>query len=140
MVDRVTSLDERLLLLMPSQHDTERTVQLLAEAQLACAPCTDFDELCRKLPRGAGAVLLTDEMLAGGLDQRFQRVLFQQSPWSAVPVILLARDGASERSERGVLRGYNHTVVVERPVRKRSLVSAVRSALRARHNQYEIRA
>jgi signal transduction histidine kinase/CheY-like chemotaxis protein len=38
-----------------------------------------------------------------------------------------------------VLGGYNHTVVVERPVRKRSLVSALRSALRARRNQYEIR-
>jgi signal transduction histidine kinase/CheY-like chemotaxis protein len=140
MIDRVTSLEERVLVLMPGQRDTDRTVQLLAEAQLACGPCTDFDELCRELLRGAGAVLLTDEMLAGGLDQRFQRVLLQQSPWSAVPVLLLARDGASERSERGVLGGYTHTVVLERPVRKRSLVSAVRSAIRARRNQYEIRA
>ena len=140
MSDRVTSLDERVLVLMPSQRDTDRTVQLLAEASVPCAPCADSEELCRELLRGAGAVLLTDEMLGAGVDQRFQRVLLQQSTWSAVPVLLLARDGASERSERGVLGGYNHTVVVERPVRKRSLVSAVRSALRARRNQYDIRA
>jgi signal transduction histidine kinase/ActR/RegA family two-component response regulator len=140
MIDRVTPLDERVLVFMPSQRDTDRTVQLLAEAKLACAPCTDFGELCRELLRGAGAVLLTDEMLAGDLEQRFQRALLQQPPWSAVPVLLLARDGASERSERGVLGGYNHTVVVERPVRKRSLLSAVRSAIRARRSQYEIRA
>jgi len=139
MNDRVISVDERVLVLMPGQRDTDRTVQLLTEANVPCAPCADSEELCRELLRGAGAVLLTDEMLGAGLDQCFRRVLLQQSTWSAVPVLLLARDSASERSERGVLGGYNHTVVVERPVRKRSLLSAVRSALRARRSQYEIR-
>jgi signal transduction histidine kinase/ActR/RegA family two-component response regulator len=138
-IGRTGSLDERVLVLMPSQRDTDRTLQLLGEEKLYCAPCTDVDELCRELLRGAGAVLLTDEMLAGGLEQRLQRVLLQQPTWSAVPVLLLTRDGVSEWSERGVLGGYNHTVVVERPVRKRSLLSAVRSALRARRNQYVIR-
>ena len=139
MTDRVTSVEQRVLVLMPSQRDTDRTMQLLAEANVPCAPCADSEELCRELLRGAGAVLLTDEMLGAGLDQSVQRALLRQSTWSAVPVLLLARDGASERSERGVLGGYNHTVVVERPVRKRSLLSAVRSALRARRNQYDIR-
>ncbi|HKO49741.1 MAG TPA: ATP-binding protein [Polyangiaceae bacterium] len=139
MSSGINSLDERVLVLMPSQRDTDRTAQLLGEASLSCAPCANFDELCRELLRGAGAVLLTDEMLAGGLEKPLQRVLLQQSAWSAVPVLLLTRDGANEWSERGVLGGYNHTVVVERPVRKRSLVSALRSALRARRNQYEIR-
>jgi signal transduction histidine kinase/DNA-binding response OmpR family regulator len=133
------SLDERVLVLVPSQRDVDRTLQLLGEAGLSCAACADIDELCRELPRGAGAVLLTDEMLAAGLDQRLQRVLLQQSAWSAVPVLLLSRDGVDEWSERGVLGAYNHTVVVERPVRKRSLVSALRSALRARRSQYQIR-
>ena len=139
MIDRMTPLDERVLVLMPSQRDTDRTVLLLAEANIPCAPCADFDQLCRELLGGAGAVLLTDEMLAGGFEQRLLRILSQQSAWSAVPVLLLTRAGVSERSERGVLGGYNHTVVVERPARKLSLVSAVRSALRARLNQYEIR-
>lgn len=139
MSPQFSSLDERVLVLMPSQRDADRTAQLLSEASLTCAACSDLDELFRELPRGAGAVLLTDEMLAGGLDQRLQLALLQQPTWSAVPVLLLARDSANERFERGVLGGYNHTVVVERPVRKRSLVSALRSALRARRNQYEIR-
>jgi signal transduction histidine kinase/ActR/RegA family two-component response regulator len=139
MTARIGSIEERVLVLMPSQRDTDRTLQLLGEESVSCAPCTDVDELCRELQRGAGAVLLTDEMLAGELDQKFQRALLRQSAWSAVPVLLLTRDGVNEWSQRGVLGGYSHTVVVERPVRKRSLVSAVRSALRARRGQYEIR-
>jgi signal transduction histidine kinase/ActR/RegA family two-component response regulator len=41
--------------------------------------------------------------------------------------------------QQSTLGAYHSVVVVERPVRTRSLVSAVRSALRARRNQYQIR-
>jgi len=139
IIGRVGSIDERVLVLMPNQRDTDRTAQILGEANIYCDPCADFDQLCREVLRGAGAVLLTDEMLADGFGERFRRVLAQQPAWSGVPVLLVTRDGANEWSERGVLAGYNHTIVVERPARARSLVSAVRSALRARSNQYQIR-
>jgi signal transduction histidine kinase/FixJ family two-component response regulator len=136
---RASALEERVLVLMPSERDTERTVNLLAEAGLACAPCANMPELCRELRLGAGAVLLTDDILSADTDKRLEESLRKQPPWSALPVLLLTRDGASERAQHGSLGGYNHVVIVERPVRVRSLVSAVRSALRARQNQYDIR-
>jgi len=136
---RASALEERVLVLMPSERDTERTVTLLAEAGVSCAPCANLPELCRELRLGAGAVLLTDEISSSDSDKRLEEALRKQPPWSALPVLLLSRDGASERAQHGSLGGYSHVVIVERPVRVRSLVSAVRSALRARQNQYEIR-
>lgn len=139
MDPRAISFDERVLVLMPGERDAERTAHLLGEANLQCLCCRDLAELCLALSAGAGALLLTDDILAADLDGRLQKALRGQPAWSAIPVLLLTRDGTSERLERGALGGYNHTVVVERPVRTRSLVSAVRSALRARRNQYDIR-
>ena len=139
MGERHSALEDRVLVLMPSARDTERTVQLLADAGLACAPCSSLPELCRELRSGAGAVLLTDDILSSDSDKRLEDALRKQPTWSALPVLLLARDGTSERAQYGALGGYNHVVIVERPVRVRSLVSAVRSALRARQNQYHIR-
>jgi signal transduction histidine kinase/ActR/RegA family two-component response regulator len=136
---RAPSLEERVLVLMPSERDTERTVNLLGEANIAAAPCRDVPELCRELRRGAGAALLTDEILAADREQQLEEALRKQPNWSALPVLLLSRDGAQERTQFGALSGYNHVIIVERPVRTRSLVSAVGSALRARHNQYDIR-
>jgi signal transduction histidine kinase/CheY-like chemotaxis protein len=132
-------LDERVLVLMPSERDSERTASLLGEAEVICAPCGSVAELCREQLRGAGALLITDEALAADQDRRLEHALRQQPRWSALPVLLLTRDGGSERAQHHALGSYNHVVVVERPVRKRSLVSAVRSALRARRSQYEIR-
>ena len=136
---RAAILEERVLVLMPSERDTERTINLLSEANIACTPCTSLTELCRELSLGAGAVLLTDDISSSDSDQRFEESLRKQPAWSALPVLLLTRDGTSERAQHHSLGGYNHVVIVERPVRVRSLVSAVRSALRARQNQYEIR-
>jgi signal transduction histidine kinase/ActR/RegA family two-component response regulator len=134
-----TVVDERVLILIPSERDIDRTISLLGEADVVCAACSSMVELCREQLLGAGAVLITDEALAADRERRLEHALRQQPRWSALPVLLLTRDGSSERSQHRSLGGYNHVVVVERPVRTRSLISAVRSALRARRGQYEIR-
>ena len=136
---RAPILEERVLVLMPSERDTERTVHLLAEASLDCTACANLPELCRELAVGAGAVLLTDDILSSDSDQRLEESLRKQPTWSALPVLLLTRESPSAHVQQRSLGGYNHIVIVERPVRVRSLVSAVRSALRARQNQYDIR-
>jgi signal transduction histidine kinase/ActR/RegA family two-component response regulator len=132
-------LEERVLVLMPNERDAERTLHLLGDANLTCAACAEMAALCRELSKGAGAVLLTDEMIIRDIDRRLEDALRDQPAWSALPILLLAREGSGERMQHGTLGAYNSVVVLERPVRTRSLVSAVRSALRARANQYQIR-
>ena len=60
------SPDERVLVLMPTAQDAERTRALLAEAGMACATCADVEAVCRELAAGAGVVLLTDEAVDRG--------------------------------------------------------------------------
>ncbi len=128
--------DERVLVLMPTAKDGERTRRALAAAGLACAVCGDVSELCREIERGAGAALLTEEAVAADRDGRLQGVLKAQPAWSDFPLVVLAREAADER--RQLLRESMNATLVERPVRLRSLLSVLRAALRARRRQYEV--
>ncbi len=46
--------DDRVLVLMPTVRDGERTRKALAGAGLECAVCQSMVELCRELERGGG--------------------------------------------------------------------------------------
>jgi PAS domain S-box-containing protein len=129
--------DDRVLVLMPTIRDGERTRRALEQAGLACAVCKDMDELCREVARGAGAALVTEEMVVADRDGRLQGALRDQPPWSDLPLVVLAGEGASLRGER--LRESMNATLVERPVKIRSLLSVVRAALRSRRHQYAIR-
>lgn len=131
------SPDERVLVLMPSTQDAERTRALLAEAGMACTACADVEAVCRELDAGAGVVLLTDEAVTGvGMD-RLASVLNSQPAWSDVPLVVLTREGAEGR--HAAIRESANATLVERPVRIRTLLSVIRSALRARRHQYQAR-
>ena len=55
--------DHRILVLMPTMRDAERTRQALARAALDCSICQTVAALCLEIERGAGAVLLIDDLL-----------------------------------------------------------------------------
>lgn len=129
--------DERILVLLPTARDGERTRAALRDAELECVVCGDLDELCRELVRGAGAALLTEEALAADRSGRLMETLRRQPPWSDFPLLILAHAGAGERPTPR-FESVNATLI-ERPVRLRSLLSLIRAALRSRHRQYEVR-
>lgn len=139
MATRPLQSEERVLVLMPSARDGERTAQILTEVGLIASPCERLDELTRELRIGASALLITDEILAADTDKSIESTLRQQPDWSALPVVLITRAGTSERAQFRTLGGYGGVVLVERPARARLLVSALRSALRARQGQYKVR-
>jgi PAS domain S-box-containing protein len=130
------SVGERVLVLLPTARDAERTTTLLAEAGVASARCNDLGELCRELRAGAGAMLLTDEALASDSAGQLSEALREQPAWSALPVLVLAREGWTGDAR---LAAVQSLIVVERPVRTRTLVGMVGSALRDRHHQYQMR-
>ena len=135
-----SSLEERVLVLMPTARDGERTARLLREeVAVTCLICADMTELCRELRLGAGAVMLTDDVLLNDPSKQLMDVLREQPPWSAVPILLLAHEGASERLLFPDAGPMQNVQFLERPVRMRALFSAVLSALRARRSQYQIR-
>src|SRR5262249_41368785 len=65
--------------------------------------------------------------------------LASQPPWSDLPLIILARPGADSASVAQAMDRLGNVTVLERPTRVSAIVSAVRTALRARQRQYQIR-
>jgi signal transduction histidine kinase/ActR/RegA family two-component response regulator len=131
--------EARVLVLMPTARDALRTVEILAEASVRGYPCGDLAQLCRELRVGASAVLLTDDALLGDTCGQLAEAARDQPSWSAVPFVVLARESAGPHLARSVSEALTNIIVVERPVRTRTLNSVILSALRARRHQYEIR-
>lgn len=133
------SVNDRVLVLMPTLRDAERTGELLLEANVESVLCSDLGHACRELCRGAGALLLTDDVLLHDTAGELALTLRAQPAWSAVPIIVIAREGATEHVQRTASDALTGLVVVERPVRTHSLLSVVLSSLRARRHQYDVR-
>lgn len=130
---------ERVLVLMPTQIDAERTAKFLQDAQIASSICGALTEVCRELRAGAGAVLLSDEALLGDAVGQLAEALRAQPAWSAVPVLVVARERAIRHLQRTSVDALQSLTIIERPVRTHTLVGLVASALRARRHQYQIR-
>jgi signal transduction histidine kinase len=129
----------RVLLVAPTKKDGEVTSSLLRKAGLSCIVCDDLNRLAREVRAGAGAVLLTEEVLiAPGIDNVL-RSLAEQPSWSDLPIIMLMRGGVTSPAAANVLREMRNVTLVDRPAPTRSVVSAVEAAVRSRERQYQIR-
>jgi signal transduction histidine kinase len=128
----------RVALLAPTRRDEAATRSLFERASIACFACTGAEALAAEVERGVGAVLLTDAALTDPEIDCFLGALGRQAPWSDVPTLLLCRSGAEPRLGRW-LDAMRNVTVLERPTSSRTLISSVRTALRARVRQYQLR-
>src|SRR5262249_48593248 len=95
---------------------------------------------CHELTSGAGAVLLVEESIADPERARLAECLGRQPAWSDLPLLVLTHQGADSPTALRALEDLGNVTLLERPIRVAALVSGVRSALRARQRQYQIRA
>ena len=136
----IESREQGLLILAPTERDAVLAQSVLQRAGVACTRCADLDEICDTLAEGAGAVLLPEEAVALDRSSRLVSWLNQQPMWSDLPVLILARSGADSAAVAQAMDQLGNVTVLERPIRVAALVSAVRTALRARQRQYQARA
>jgi signal transduction histidine kinase len=129
-------------ILAPSGRDGEVAGRVLSRAGFTPQVCTNITELCATVQGDVGALLIAEEALSGHARDELLAVLEALPSWSDVPVVLLTGEG--ELSQ--VLPRALHTVatranvtLLERPVRVATLVTALRSALRARRRQLDVR-
>ena len=139
MTSKRSEQEACVIVLMPGARDAERSVQMLSEARILSRVCPRVSELSAEFSRGAGAVLLTEEIVWADQSGDIERALRMQEPWSMIPLLLISRDGGTESLQKTVLERYPGVTVLEKPVRPRALVGAVQSALRARANQLQVR-
>ena len=95
--------------------------------------------LCEEVRQIAGVVLVAEEELTRDAREYIECVE-RQPVWSDLTTIVLSHYGTEPPRLREVLGRLGNASVVERPVRVTTLLSLVRSALRARERQYQVRA
>ena len=136
--DTSSGNDYSVLVLPPTRRDGEVTCQLLRRAGIACIVCPNPAAVSQRLLDGVGAIILTDAIVSAAIITQLSSALDQQPPWSDIPTILLSRTEQSESTGLLLVKLRNVTIL-DRPTSRRSLVSAVEAALRARRRQYQIR-
>ena len=134
-------IDRRTLVHAPVGRDGVLTHEVLTRAAIPCHVCTDIANLCDELERGAGAMILTEEVLDRPGLRQLTRALDQQPAWSDVPVLVFAGGEQSRASLRTLqtLELLRNVTLLDRPMRLAALISTLRAALRARERQYELR-
>jgi signal transduction histidine kinase/ActR/RegA family two-component response regulator len=133
------SPEARVLLLALTARDSETTQAILAAAGITATVCASFGELLRELACGASALAVAEERMGFSDLARLAQRLREQPAWSDLPVLLLTRRGADSPTARSAVRELGNVTLLERPLRISALMSAVRTALRARGRQLQIR-
>lgn len=138
-----TTVSERALVLAPRGRDAAIAAAMLGEAKLETSICGSLTDLVAELERGAALVVVTEEAIATADLSPLSTWLAEQQEWSDLPFILLtSRGGGLERNPAAAryLDLLGNITFLERPFHPTTLVSIVRSAVRARRRQYEARA
>ncbi len=131
----------RILILAPRGRDAAIAADLFKRNGLEATVCESQPELMCELAVGAGAVLLTEEALAGGRPEILESWVAAQANWSDMPFIVLANGARTPRTALATARltALGNVVMLERPLHAEAMLGAVRSAIKARRRQYEVR-
>jgi signal transduction histidine kinase len=133
--------DERVLIMAPFGNDASVMAELLARHGLGTQVCSSPAECCAQMNSGAGALLITEEVLEFEGALNLLKALKAQPRWSELPLIILTTSSES-RVEWLLERAADAAgslILLERPIGTTTLVRSVEVALNSRRRQYEIR-
>jgi len=131
---------DRVLVLAPTPAEADLVLPVIEGAGIACYVCVALPEIAREFrEQGAAAVVLTEDHIAAADLQPLIEALRYQAPWSDLPILLLTRTGAESPIAARWIALLGNVAVLDRDVRPATLVSAARTALRARERQYTLR-
>ena len=119
-------------------RDAELTCGHLREIGIDAQDVGTFDALLATLSEPIGALLVTDEAVPPGGWSKIATALERQPAWSDVPIIVCCRKRRSG-IDHVLASSAGNITVVETPVRVSTVLSAAKTALRARRRQYEVR-
>ena len=132
-------MERRVVICAPTGQDALLAVQVFEQSGIASAVSLHTEELVQHLHHGAGCVVLLEEALAGDAMTTVADYIAAQPTWSDIPVLLMTRKGADSEVVQRAMSELGNVTLMERPVRTSALLSATRSALRARQRQYQVR-
>jgi len=134
-----TDRETRVLIVAPTRRDGEVTLGLLSQAGVTGTICGDAAQLAIEIGSGAAALLMTDSVPASAGMQQVLDVIASQPTWSDLPIIVLTREKATSPGAAGIIADMGNVILLDRPASARSVVSAVKAAIRSRQRQYDVR-
>src|SRR4029079_14142985 len=131
-------------ILTATGQDGRVAAKVLERSGLTVRICADMTDVCELITKEEiGVLLMAEEALASNAREKLFESLDRQPPWSDVPIVILTGEdelsGALPRILRGVAQKGNVTLL-ERPVRVATLTTVLRSGLRARQRQLDVKA
>jgi signal transduction histidine kinase len=132
----------RVLILAPIGRDARLLASTLGGLQIEAAIAPDPQWLLKMLAEGVGAAIVAEEALTPGSIQELAGWVASQPPWSDTPFIVLTSSGMptpESHSRAQEFQALGNLTLIERPMRPETIQSSIRTALRARMRQYEIR-
>ena len=134
--------DYRVPVLAPFGKDATLVREVLERSGVPVVVVADAETLARSVNEGAGAAIVAEEALTDESIELLGASVTAQPAWSDFPIIVLTGGGASTPSTEMLVRSrapMGNISLLERPVRPATLISCVRTAIRSRLRQYEIR-
>lgn len=132
----------RVLVVAPLGADAPNIAVALRREGIEAVVCPNLSAVALEVAHGCGAILLTEEALSYERYGDLSRTLGAQPKWSVLPIILIVSGGKTASFPEVAAQAIgvrSNLSLVERPVRMATLVSAVRSGLNSRRQQYEVR-
>lgn len=129
-----------LLVLAPHGRGGAVIVSVLVKAGVRAEAVAGLQGLMARID-GTPAVVVAVEALTGPAVPELLAWVGRQPPWSNLAfIVLVARQAAAQRSRRAlVIEGLGNATLMEQPLNAESLLSAARSAMRARGRQLAMR-
>ena len=125
-----------VLLLAPVGRDAQIAASILSTHQINSRVCASLDEALPLLEESHCLVIAEEALISSDRNQ-FAAWLENQPGWSDFPIVLLTMRGTEFDKRLSFLDRY--LIVLERPFLASSLANSVRSALRARARQLEVK-
>jgi signal transduction histidine kinase/CheY-like chemotaxis protein len=138
-VNARNDLEYRILIHAPVGKDARLIAELFGRAGIACCVCAAPAILLAEMALGAGALLVGDEAITPEFLHAVGGFVDRQQGWSDLPLLIMTRRGAASPELQQRYLALGNVSLVERPAQSVTLVSAARSALRARRRQYAMR-
>ncbi|BFN29380.1 blue-light-activated protein [Pseudomonas sp. SCT] len=127
----------------PIGRDGPASAELLSRSGMDAVVCHSVDEVLRRAETDADAVFIAEEGLFGHDLEALAGWVDQQPAWSDFPFVVLTskhQQPAVAAWRQRMVAALRNVSLLERPVQSITLTSALKTALRGRHRQYEVRA
>jgi len=131
---------ERTLILAPRGRDSAVASNILTEAGIDCAVCSDIADLLREIMAGGDIAIVTEEAIRYADTRGLADWVASQPPWSDFPfIVLTGHGGGLERNPaaNALMRTLGNVTFLERPFHATTLISVVQTGLRGRQRQHE---